>query len=160
MSRRANQAKIGLLSTLTALLLACSGRAPNTASSAAPGGSSAAEQCLADARAPRHPSPDAPERIELRHILVRHRELARPEGATRTAAEACLRALEALQQLQHGSDWSTVALEFSDAKNSDLGLVSRDELSPPFADAAFELESGELSYVVETDRGFHVIARE
>jgi parvulin-like peptidyl-prolyl isomerase len=117
------------------------------------------EQCLRDARTKRHPPEDAPERIEVRHILVRHRELARPEGATRTPAEACLRALEAIRRLEAGGDWPEVVTEFSDARSDDLGSVARDELSPTFADAAFELGSGELSYVVESDRGFHVIWR-
>lgn len=95
----------------------------------------------------------------MRQILVRHRELTRPEGATRSPEEACLRALDAIERLENGAEWSTVAQEFSDAKTDDLGRVARDELSPAFADAAFELESGQLSYVVESDRGFHVILR-
>jgi len=129
------------------------------ATSAGQGTSDPGEQCLRDARTKRHPPADAPERIEVRHILVRHRELARPEGATRTPAEACLRALQAIRRLEAGGEWPQVVTEFSDARNDNLGSVARDELSPTFADAAFELSSGELSYVVESDRGFHVIWR-
>jgi hypothetical protein len=144
-----------------ALLVGCggSGAREKPADASAGAAVSPGEQCLLDARTKRQPAADAPERIEVRHILVRHRELARPEGATRTPAEACLRALEAIRRLEAGGEWPEVVSEFSDAKNDDLGLVARDELSPPFADAAFELESGELSYVVQSDRGFHVIWR-
>jgi peptidyl-prolyl cis-trans isomerase NIMA-interacting 1 len=152
--------RTSLWATLPCLLLACgSSSSASRDPSAASGSASAGEQCLADARAERHPPASAPDRISVRHILVRHRELARPDGATRTPEEACLRALAALERLEGGAEWSTVVLEFSDAKSDDLGEVSRDQLSPAFGDAAFELDSGELSYVVESDRGFHVILR-
>lgn len=153
-------ARSSLPLALASLLLACgpSGSASRDAS-AASSSSSAGEQCLADARAERHPPASAPDRISVRHILVRHRELTRPDGATRTPEEACVRALEALERLQAGTDWSAVVAQYSDAKTDDLGEVSRDLLSPAFGNAAFELASGELSYVVETDRGFHVILR-
>lgn len=150
----------GLLSVLPCLVVACGpgGSATRTAGQES-GSSSPAEQCLADARAERHPPSGAPDRIAVRHILVRHSELARPEGATRSPGEACLHALEALERLQAGAEWSAVVAQYSDAKTDDLGEVSRDELSPAFGNAAFELASGELSYVVESDRGFHVILR-
>lgn len=146
-----------LLATLGS---ACSnGAEPKSSAAVNEGGRSAGAQCLEDANAPRTPPADAPERIEVRQILVRHKELARPEGATESREQACLLALEALEQLQGGAEWAAVVEKFSDAASDDLGRVSRDELSPAFANAAFELDSGELSYVVESDRGFHVILR-
>lgn len=155
MTRRS--AALLLLATLPA---ACSSGPPAKSSATAEDGTnSAGAQCLKDANAPRTPPPGAPDRIEVRQILVRHRELARPEGATESREQACLLALEALHQLEGGAEWATVVENFSDASSDDLGRVSRDELSPAFANAAFELGSGELSYVVESDRGFHVILR-
>jgi len=155
----ATQASISWL--ICCAVVSCGGGAtpPAAAGSGAHAASERGAQCLADANAERHPSTDAPERIEVRHILVRHRELERPEGATRSREEACLVALDALGELEAGQEWSTVAEKYSDAKTDDLGRVARDELSPSFANAAFELASGELSYVVESDRGFHIILR-
>jgi parvulin-like peptidyl-prolyl isomerase len=117
------------------------------------------KQCLEDADAPREPKPDAPISITVSHILVRHAGLRRPEGATRTAEEACLRALEALKGLQAGAAWEDVAAELSDAPGTTLGRIRRDDVDPKFADAAFALDVDELSYVVESPRGFHIILR-
>jgi hypothetical protein len=118
-----------------------------------------AEQCLADAEVLREPKPDAPEVINVAHILVRHRDLKDHRGATRSREDACLHALAALRELQASSDWDAAVLKYSDADNDVLGRVRADELTPEFANAAFALEPNELSYVVETNRGFHIILR-
>ncbi|MCC6665198.1 MAG: peptidylprolyl isomerase [Polyangiaceae bacterium] len=146
------------------LLLACGG--PRPAASPVPttqaGATSLADQCLAEAAAPRQPRADAPEKITLSHVLVRHKDLKRPEGATRSRGEACLRAREAREKLLGGADFAEVVATYADggdATAGKLGSVSRSDLDPTFADAAFALGVGELSHVVETPRGFHVIAR-
>lgn len=123
---------------------------------------SAADECLAQASAPRTSREDAPSRVGVAHVLVRHKDLKRAEGATRSRAEACLRAQEAREKLLAGADFAAVVAEYSDgggATGGKLGSVSRSELDATFADAAFALDVGELSHVVETPRGFHVIAR-
>jgi parvulin-like peptidyl-prolyl isomerase len=117
------------------------------------------QQCLEDAQALREPKESAPLTIHVSHILVRHKDLRRPEGATRTREQACLRALEALHALQAGKDWDEVVREYSDAKNDALGRVHREDLATDFANAAFALDINEISYVVETSRGFHIILR-
>ncbi|MEN9581742.1 MAG: hypothetical protein RJA70_4751 [Pseudomonadota bacterium] len=118
------------------------------------------ERCLEDATALREPSADAPARLELRHIVVRHAEQKYPEGATRTEEQACLRALDALKQLQAGGDWDGVAAEYSDSPMDRLGAVRQEDLEQSFANAAFALEPNQLSYVVKSNRGFHIILRE
>lgn len=153
-----------VLVSLFGLVVACGGApaAPPTAASKPSASASPADECLAEAAAPRTPKKHAPEKIGVSHILVRHRELARPEGATRTRAEACLRAREAREKLLAGAEWDEVVKQYSDAGEATggkLGSVSKGELDATFANAAFALEAGELSHVVETPRGFHVIAR-
>jgi peptidyl-prolyl cis-trans isomerase C len=107
----------------------------------------------------RDPKPDAPLTIRVSHILVRHRELKQPSGATRAREAACLRALDALHALENGADWDEVVLEYNDANNDALGRVRQEDLATDFANAAFALDVNEISYVVETSRGFHVILR-
>lgn len=148
-----------LVSMLALGLLGCGGA---TAAAEAPSTSqlTPGQQCLEDAAAPREPNPSAPSRMVLRHILVRHAELSDPRGATRSAEQACLRALEALTALEAGSSWENAVATYSDSNDDELGRVAHDQLSPRFADAAFALEVNQLSYVVESDRGFHVILRQ
>lgn len=151
------------------LSLACSATQSHSNSAAAgnltaddsPGATARGRECLTDASTPIDRPPNAPARIEVRHILVRHSELTDPKGASRTKQAACLQALEALQALQSGTvEWSAAVAKYGDSKDDDLGRVSADELDPAFAGAAFSLEVDQLSYVVETPRGFHVILRE
>jgi peptidyl-prolyl cis-trans isomerase SurA len=123
---------------------------------------SAEAQCLEDAAAPRTPVPPVPERIDVAHLLVRHKDLSNPHGSLLTREQACMRALAALETLQGGATWEGVVDEYSDSgreTHGSLGRVARDELSPAFGDAAFSLAPEELSYVVESDRGFHIILR-
>ena len=93
-----------------------------------------------------------PERLHLRHILI-------PADATDARAQA-----EALrQQLQQGASFEALARQHSKdpgsaAKGGDLGFVTRGKMVAPFEEAAFALEKpGQLSDVVETQFGFHVI---
>jgi parvulin-like peptidyl-prolyl isomerase len=146
-------------------VVACGGKQSADADAKDAADANAADRgaaCLADAAASRDVPADAPDSIEVAHVLVRHADLERPEGATRSREEACLRALEALEALQQGAEWEDVVGEFSDAAGAtagNLGTVARDDLAPEFADAAFALDVNQLSYVVETDRGFHIIVR-
>jgi NIMA-interacting peptidyl-prolyl cis-trans isomerase 1 len=140
----------------------CGGTQTHSASAKGTSGSSKEEQCLAAAAAHAEPKPDAPTRITVSHIVVRHAELAHPDGATRTRGQACLRALEALSKLKDGTPWAEVVKEYSDSPGPNagsLGSVTKDDLDPSFAAAAFSLDVSEVSYVVESYRGFHIIMR-
>jgi parvulin-like peptidyl-prolyl isomerase len=45
------------------------------------------------------------------------------------------------------------------SREGTIGTVERNDVAGAFADAAFELKTGEVSEVVETNFGFHVILR-
>ena len=60
-----------------------------------------------------------------------------------------------------GEDFSALATEYSEgptsSKGGDLGFFSRGQMVKEFEDAAFELKPGEVSEIIETEYGFHLI---
>ena len=151
---------------LSLALLACSA-APSAppVTPAAPAAETPAEACFRAAGAKREKRPGEPERISAKHVLVMY---SGAKGAkaniARSRDEACLRAVEARDKLRGGADFSKIVIEYSEepgaaSREGSLGSVERRDLVPPFADAAFELDVGQLSDVVESDYGFHVIVR-
>jgi parvulin-like peptidyl-prolyl isomerase len=70
-----------------------------------------------------------------------------------------------LQRIKGGDDFEKLAKEFSDdpgsgAQGGDLGYQSPDAYVPPFKQALLKLKPGEISDVVETQFGYHVIKLE
>lgn len=130
---------------------------------AAPG--SPAAQCIALAAAKRERKPNEPAKISVKHLLVKYAGAERADPSiTRTREAACMRALEARDKLRGGADIAEVVKEYSE----EPGAASREGLVPsfersfvvePFADTAFELDVGQISDVVETPYGFHVMLR-
>lgn len=106
-----------------------------------------------------------PTRIGARHILVMHeKSAAKPENVTRTRAEARKRAEECLRALRSGAAWESVVTECSDEpgaaeRGGDLGVFERGAMVKSFSEAAFELKVKEISEIVETPYGFHIIQR-
>lgn len=104
------------------------------------------------------------ERISAAHVLVAYKgsERAKP-SVTRTKAEAQKRAAEVLEKARKGGDFAALAREYSDdssgSKGGDLGSFGKTQMVKPFADAAFALKVGDVSDVVESEFGFHVIQR-
>ena len=129
------------------------------------GPGSPAEACLAIATAKRTKKPDEPAQITVKHVLVKYKGSKRAaDTVTRTREEACLRAQEARGKLEAGASFVDVVKEYSEEKGAasregTVGPVGRSDIAAPFADAAFELAPGEVSHVVETDFGFHIIQR-
>ena len=161
-----------VLVAMTAAFVACGGAGAPTA--AAPGagangtgaaGDSAAERCLAIAGAKRARRPDEPAKITAEHVLVKYAGAKKAAATvTRTREQACLRAEEARSKLEQGTSFADVVSAYSEepgaaTRSGSLGPIERANVVPPFADAAFELKAGEVSQVVETDFGFHVILR-
>jgi NIMA-interacting peptidyl-prolyl cis-trans isomerase 1 len=162
-SRRATRGLDGAY-VVIAVFTACGGNTPP----AKDGGGEAALaaepgiRCIDGAKVRLTPPTDAPERMDLAHILVRHAGVRDAGNVTRTREEACLRANEARDKLLAGSDWDAIFAEYSDAQGATKGVlydVTQGSLDGAFAGAAFSLKVDELSHVVETPRGFHVIWR-
>ena len=98
-----------------------------------------------------------PECRSARHILVKL-----PEGATPDQKEtASKRASTLLDRVRKGEDFAKVAREESDdtsaAEGGDLGCFQRGRMVKPFEDAAYSMSPGQISDLVPTQYGFHVI---
>ncbi|MEZ4223768.1 MAG: peptidylprolyl isomerase [Polyangiaceae bacterium] len=108
-------------------------------------------------------APNAPDRVRASHVLVAYQG-ARRSQATRSKDEARKLAEAVLARAKAGADFADLARQHSDdssakAKGGDLGAFQREMMVKPFADAAFALKPGEVSGIVETEFGFHVIRR-
>lgn len=97
------------------------------------------------------------EQVRARHILIKVGDGADPEADQR----ARQRAEQARARAVAGEDFAELARELSEGPSApmggDLGFFSRATMAPPVADAAFELEPGEISDVVRTRFGYHLI---
>ena len=106
-----------------------------------------------------------PTEISARHLLVSYKDALRAApGIGRSKAEARARAEEAQKRAAAGEDFVALVKQYSDEpgaadRGGDLGKFDRQSMVPAFANAAFALKVGEVSQVVETQFGFHVIMR-
>jgi parvulin-like peptidyl-prolyl cis-trans isomerase-like protein len=106
-----------------------------------------------------------PVEISARHLLIAYKGALRASpGIGRSKAEALARAEEAQKRAAGGEDFVALVKQYSDEpgaadRGGDLGKFDRQSMVPAFANAAFALKVGEVSAVVETQFGFHVIKR-
>ena len=98
-----------------------------------------------------------PEQVRASHILIK----VDPKADESQKAAARKKLEEIRRRLLKGEDFVTLAREFSEGpskvKGGDLGYFGRGQMVKPFEDAAFALKIGELSDVVETRFGYHLI---
>ena len=101
------------------------------------------------------------QQVHARHILFRLSPQASQDEAARVRTEAAA----VLKRIQAGEDFAALAKEFSEDPGSaqhggDLGFFKRGAMLKPFEDAAFGLKPGEVSDLVRTDFGYHIITGE
>jgi len=104
------------------------------------------------------------EKVSARHILVMHTGSERvPPTITRTREEALAWAEEALEKARGGADFGALAGEYSDGpsapRGGDLGSFGKGAMVPAFDETVFALEVGEISGIVDTPFGYHIILR-
>lgn len=98
------------------------------------------------------------EAISARHVL----KSVAPDADDEKKKEARAAIEKVIERLDAGEDFETVAKEESEDKGSgarggDLGKFTRGRMVKPFEDAAFALQPGERSGIVESPFGYHVI---
>lgn len=95
--------------------------------------------------------------VNIAHIVLRVPEQASPDQLMRIGA----RARAALEQLRRGDDFAKVAASYSDAPDAlsggAMGLRPLDRLPALYADAVKQLKPGELSDVLRSPAGFHIV---
>lgn len=100
---------------------------------------------------------DSDAQYNLAHILIRAPEQATSEQLTRLSNKAD----QALAQLRSGEPFAKVAAAFSDAADAMsggvIGLRPRDRLPSLYAEAAQALRPGEVSAVLRSPAGFHIV---
>lgn len=100
--------------------------------------------------------------VRASHILLMYQGSMR-SSASRSKEDAQAQIQNLSTQLQQGGDFASLAREHSDcpssAKGGDLGQFGRGQMVGPFEDAAFGMEVGQTSGVVETPFGYHLIQR-
>lgn len=101
-----------------------------------------------------------PSKMRLREILISiSSEATEEEGIERKK-----KAQELFDRLRAGEDFSELAYNYSEdayrVKGGDLGFVHKGRLLPELDNAAMKLEVGEMSGLIETASGFHIIKLE
>jgi peptidyl-prolyl cis-trans isomerase D len=98
-----------------------------------------------------------PERAHVRHILIK--TVDRPASEVPSLQK---KAEELLAKLKGGADFAELAKKNSEdpgsaEKGGDLGWITRGQTVPEFEKAAFSLNLKELSGLIKTEYGFHII---
>jgi len=105
-------------------------------------------------------NPDAfkqPGQVKASHILIK----VDPKADAAEKAAARKKIEEIQKKVKKGDDFAALAKESSQCPSSasggDLGFFGRGQMAKPFEDGAFALKPGEISDIVETQFGYHII---
>jgi peptidyl-prolyl cis-trans isomerase C len=98
------------------------------------------------------------EQVQASHILIKPET---GEDPNKAQEQAGAKAEDLLKQIKEGADFAELAKEHSDcpsaAKGGDLGYFGEGRMVPAFEKAAFALEVGQVSDLVKTRFGYHII---
>jgi len=104
-----------------------------------------------------------PEQVKVSHILIKT-PLPGPDGKVdeKGVAEARHRAEDLLQQLKSGAKLEDLAKKYSEDTGSakqggSLGWIGKGQTVPEFEKTAFSLSKGQMSDLVKSSYGFHII---
>jgi peptidyl-prolyl cis-trans isomerase SurA len=97
-----------------------------------------------------------PEKVDIAHIFMVPKLSEKAKEKYKAKAEAIL------DSLRHGADFAEMAKKYSEdpgsaSEGGDLGWVGKGAFYPEFEAAAFALKPGQISNVVETPVGYHII---
>jgi peptidyl-prolyl cis-trans isomerase C len=101
-----------------------------------------------------------PEMAHARHILIAAKETESKADKNRKREKL----VQIKKQLKDGADFAGLAKQFSDCpskeRGGDLGFFPRGQMVKPFDQAVFKMMPGDISEIVETEFGYHLIKLE
>lgn len=108
------------------------------------------------ARVPQDSLPMMPEAYVYRQLVLA------PLSSETATYDVKERLLGLRQRILNGERFSTLAMAYSEDRASavrggEMGYMPRESFVKPFADAAFALQDGQVSQIVETEYGYHII---
>lgn len=99
--------------------------------------------------------PIQPEAVKISHILLPFKVSASVEDSVKALAE------ELRLRVLGGTDFASLAEQYSSfgagVNGGDLGFIARNDVVPEFSRAAFNLQPGDISGVIKTQFGYHII---
>ena len=102
-----------------------------------------------------------PEQVRASHILIKPKTTEPGVDPNQAKAQARARAQALLDQIKAGADFEEAAKAHSDcrssAKGGDLGFFGKGDMEAPFEKVAFELTPGQVSDIVQTTSGYHIV---
>jgi len=101
------------------------------------------------------------EQVRASHILIKPDTTDPNADPNELKAKAKAKAEDLLKQIKGGADFATLARANSGCSSAtgggDLGFFRRNQMVPSFSKASFELKVGQVSEIVETRFGYHII---